>query len=93
MTTVDDRCRLFFRHVFDDFEFLDFSEKGYWARWFGKHFRSSEGVWQGIWGLQGGSGRQVGGSWRCPVGSGEHLGRVLGGLEAILEGILRQDEL
>ena len=38
MTVVD-----FFLTFFDDFEFLDFSEKGYWARCFGKRFGSSGG--------------------------------------------------
>ena len=38
MTSVDDRCRLFFRLFFDEFEVFDFSEKGYWARCFGKTF-------------------------------------------------------
>ena len=41
MTTVDDRCRLFFRLFFDEFEFFDFSEKGYWARRFGKFLREA----------------------------------------------------
>ena len=38
MTTADDRCRLFFRPFFDEFDFFEFSEKGYWARCFGKTF-------------------------------------------------------
>ena len=74
VTTVDDRCRLFFRLFFDDFEFLDFSEKGYWARCFGKRFGSSEGVREGFlghpggvqeasWGVLGLSGGVLGASW------------------------------
>ena len=91
MTTVDDRCRpLFFRHVFDDFDFFDFSEKGYWARGFGKHFGSSVGVREGIlghfWAVR--RGRQ--GILGSPEGSGGHLGRVLGGLGAILERLFEQ---
>ena len=73
MTVVD---LFFFRHVFDDFDFFDFSEKGYWARGFGKHFGSTRGVREGILG--------------APGGSGGHLGRVLGGLGAILERLFEQ---
>ena len=43
-----------FRHFFDDFDFFDFSEKGHWARCFGKDLGSSGGVRQGIWGRPGG---------------------------------------
>ena len=91
VTTVDDRCRLFFRHFFDDFDFLDFSEKGHWARCFGKHLGSSEGVREGIWGRPGGvreaswgvlglSGGLRGASW-------EGLGRSWGDLGATLEAV------
>ena len=38
MTTVDDFCRLFFLLFFDEFDFFDLPEKGYWARCFGKTF-------------------------------------------------------
>ena len=86
VTTVDDRCRLFFRLFFDDFEFFDFSEKGYWARCFGKSFGSSEGVREGFLGHPGGvqeaswevlglSGEVRGASW-------EGLGRSWGDLGA-----------
>jgi len=81
VTTVDDRCRLFFRLFFDDFEFLDFSEKCYWARCFGKRFGSSEGVRGGLLGIRGGSRRPLGGSWGGPGGvrgaSWESLGLPL----------------
>ena len=43
MTTVDGRCRLFFRHFFDDFEVFDFSEKVYGATCFGKILREALG--------------------------------------------------
>ena len=90
-TTVDDRCRLFFRHFFDDFEFLDFSEKGYWARCFGKSFGSSEGVREGFlghpggvqeasWGVLGLSGGVRGASW-------EGLGRSWGDLGATFKAV------
>ena len=36
VTTVDDRCRLFFRHLFDDFDFLDFSDDRCTKSSFGK---------------------------------------------------------
>ena len=39
MTDVD----FFFRLFFDDFEFLDFSEKVSWARRFGKFLREALG--------------------------------------------------
>ena len=77
VTTVDDRCRLFFRLFFDDFEIFDFSEKGYWARCFGKRFGSSGGFREGFLGHPGGSRRPLGGFWGSPGGSGGRLGRVL----------------
>ena len=43
-------------------------------------------------GVRGGSGRPLGGSWGSPGDSGEHLGRVLGALGAILERPLRQSD-
>ena len=56
--------------VFDDFNILDFSEKGYWARCFGKRFGSSEGflghpegVQEASWGVLGLSGGVPGASW------------------------------
>ena len=74
MTTVDDRCRpLFFRHVFDDFDFIEFSEKDCWARGFGK----ARGP---FWEVLGVRGRVLGGSW----GSWEAPGGVLGGSWAVL---------
>ena len=95
VTTVDDRCRLFFFSTFfDDFEFLDFSEKGYWARCFGKRFGSSGGsgkllgasgegpggVREASWGVLGLSGGLRGASW-------EGLGRSWGDLGATLEAV------
>ena len=50
-----------------------------------KHFGSSGGVRGRIWERSGGSGRRVGASWGCPGESGGRLGKVLGGLRAILE--------
>ena len=88
MTTVDDRCRLFFRHVFDDFEVFDFSEKVYGATCFigpeasEKHLGSSRGGPGGHFGAPGGVWEA---SWGVLGGSRGHLGRVLGALGAILE--------
>ena len=87
VTTVDDRCRLFF----NDFEFFDFSEKSYWARCFGKSFGSSEevregflghpgGVQEASWGVLGLSGGVRGACW-------EGLGRSWGDLGATLEAV------
>ena len=70
MTVVD----FFFRHVFDEFEVFDFSER----------------VREAFLGIRGGSRRPLGGSWGSPGGPGGRLGRVLGALGAILEGPLRQ---
>ena len=87
VTTVDDRCRpLFFQHVFDDFDFFDFSEKRYWAKSLGKHFGSSGGIREGFlehpgevqeasWGVLRLSGEVWGASW-------EGLGRSWGDLGA-----------
>ena len=91
VTTVDDRCRLFFLLFFDDFEFFDFSEKGYWARCFGKRFGSSGGVREGFlghpggvqeasWGVLGLSGGVRGASW-------EGLGRSWGDLGATFKAV------
>ena len=64
----------FFSTSFDDFEFFNFSDKGCWARCFGKAFWGHPGASRGVReGILGG-----------PGGSGGHLGRVLGGLGAIL---------
>ena len=84
---MEDRCRpFFFRHVFDEFGFIEFSEKGYRARCFGKSFGSSEEVREGFLGHPGGvqeaswevlglSGEVRGASW-------EGLGRSWGDLGA-----------
>ena len=91
MTTVDDRCRLFFRHFFDDFDFLDFSERVVGPDASEKHFGSSGGVWEGIWGRPRGvreaswevlglSGGVRGASW-------EGLGRSWGDLGATFKAI------
>ena len=91
VTPADDRCRLCFRHVFDDFDFFDFSEKAHWARCFGKHLGSSGGVREGIWGRPGGvreaswgvlglSGGARGTSW-------EGLGRSWGDLGATFKAV------
>ena len=48
MTVVD----FFIDIFFNDFEFLDFSEKGYWARCFGKSFGSSGGIREASWGIR-----------------------------------------
>ena len=81
----------FFRHVFDEFGFIEFSEKGYRARCFGKSFGSSEevregflghpgGVQEASWGVLGLSGGVRGASW-------EGLGRSWGDLGATLEAV------
>ena len=93
VTTVDDHCRFFFQHFFDDFEFFDFSEKGYWARCFGKAFwvvRGGPGEHLGASG--GGPGGVLGGPGAVRGGSGGRLGRVLGALGAILGRSLRQSD-
>ena len=91
VTTVDDRCRLFFRLVFDDFDFFDFSEKGYWARCFGKHFGSSGGFREAFLGHPRGSRRPLGGSWGSPGrvrgASWEGLGRSWGDLGATFKAV------
>ena len=91
---MEDRCRLFFRHVFDDFEFFDFSEKGYWARCFGKRFGSSGGIRGASWGIRRGSGGVREASWGVLGHSGglrgaswEGLGRSWGDLGATLEAV------
>ena len=63
----------FFRHVFDEFGFIEFSEKGYRARCFGKSFGSSEEVREGFLGHPGGVQEA---SW-------EHFG----GFESVYEAI------
>ena len=86
VTTVDDRCRpLFFQHVFDDFDFFDFSEKRYWAKSLGKHFGSSGGVREGFLEHPGEVQEASWGVLRLSGASGGSLGRVLGALGAILE--------
>ena len=95
VTTVDDRCRLFFRLVFDDFEFSDFSDdrctkslfgKKSRARCFGKAFWAVQGgSGRAFWAVQGGPGGHLGGSWGP-------LGAVLGGLGAILERLFEQSD-
>ena len=42
------------------------------------------------WGIRGGSRRPLGRSWGSPEWSGGRLGRVLGGLRAILERLVEQ---
>jgi hypothetical protein len=87
MTVVD----LFFRLFFDEFEFFYFSEKGYWARCFGKSFGAAVGVRAGFWGHRGGvqeassgvlglSGVVRGASW-------EGLGRSWGDLGATFKAV------
>ena len=91
VTTVDDRCRLFFSSFFDEFEFFDFSEKGYWARSFGKRFGSSGGVREGIWGRPGGVREASWGVLRLSGGvrgaSWEGLGRSWGDLGATFKAV------
>ena len=50
MTVVD----FFSDFFFDEFDFVYFSEKRYWARCFGKRFGSSGGVREGFLGHPGG---------------------------------------
>ena len=68
MAVVD----FFFRLVFDEFEFVDFSEKGCWAGCFGKAF----------WAVRGGPEGYLGGSWGVRKASWEGLGRSWGDLGA-----------
>ena len=76
MTVVDFFFDLF-STSFDDFGFFEFFETGYWARSFGKHFGSSGGVREGIWGRPGGSG---GRPWGVLGPSWGRLGALLGRL-------------
>ena len=82
MTVVD----FVFDFFLDEFDFVYFSEKRYWARCFGKRFGSSGGVREGFLGHPGGvqeaswevlglSGEVRGASW-------EGLGRSWGDLGA-----------
>ena len=91
VTTVDDHCRLFFSTFFRRVRIFEFSEKGYWARCFGKRFGSSEGVRGGFLGIRGGSRRPLGASWGCPGGvrgaSWERLGRSWGDLGATFKAV------
>ena len=102
---MDDRCRLFFRHFFDDFEFLDFSEKGCWARCFGKNVGSSfrrvrcfrffrKRLWgqmlrKTFWVVRGGPGGLLGASGKGPGASWGVLGLSGGVREASWEGLGR----
>ena len=54
VTTVDDRCRPFFRHVFDDFEVFDFLEGPRGAR---------EALGGRLGRVLGGPGGVLGSSW------------------------------
>ena len=87
MTVVDFFLSTFFRR----FRIFDFSEKGYWARCFGKRFGSSGGVREGFlghpggvqeasWGVLGLSGGVRGASW-------EGLGRSWGDLGATFKAV------
>ena len=61
MTTVDDHCRLFFRHFFDDFEVFDFLDGPRGAREaLGGRFGRVLG---GLEGVRGSPGSVLGGSW------------------------------
>ena len=92
VTTVDDRCRLFFRLFFDDFEFSIFPKKVIGPDASEKVLGRPRGSGRASWGIRGGSRRPLGGSWGSPGGSGGRLGRVLGALGAILERPLRQSD-
>ena len=102
VTTVDDRCRLFF----DDFEPFDFSDDRCTKSSFGKKTGlifsnfpkkclgtgASEKLFGPSRGVRRGSGSRLRGSWGSPGRSGGRLGRVLGALGAILERPLRQSD-
>ena len=77
MTVVD----LFFRLFFDEFDFFYFSEKGYWARSFGKAFWV---VREGPGGHLGASGGDPGGVLGSPGAVRGGPGGVLGGSWALL---------
>ena len=76
-------------NFFDEFEFFDFSEKGYWARCFGKRFGSSEGFREGFLGHPA---EVQEASWGVLGGSGGRLGSVLGALGATVEPPSRQSD-
>ena len=71
----------FFSTSFDDFEFSIFTKKGA-GPGAGKSLLGTS------WGVLGGPGEHLGRSW----GSGGRLGRVLGGLGAILERPFEQSD-
>ena len=92
VTTVDDRCRLFFRLDFDDFEFFE-------ANLFKKSIVQKEVFWcfgKAFWGHPGGSGGllerilgALGAIWGRPGGSGRASWGLLGGPGASWGGLGR----
>ena len=91
MTTADDRCRLFFRLVFDDFEFSDFSDDRCTKSLFGKKSRA-RCFGKAFWGHPGASWGVREGILGAPGVSRGHFGRALGGLGAILERLFEQSD-
>ena len=82
MTTVDDRCRLFFLDFFSTISnFSIFPKKVIGPEASEKHFGSSGGVREGIWGRPGGG---AGGVLGVPGAVRGGLGGVLGGSWALL---------
>ena len=80
VTTVDDRCRLFFRHFFDDFEFFDFSKKVIGPDASENVLDRPGGSVRASWGIRGGPGGLLGGPGALRGGPGG----VLGGSWALL---------
>ena len=92
MTTVDDRCRLFFFDMFStSSKFLIFPKNVIGPDASEKHFRSSGGVREGIWGCPGGvreaSWRVLGLSGGVRGASWEGLGRSWGDLGATFQAV------
>ena len=92
MTTVDDRCRLFFFDMFSTIsKFLIFPKNVIGPDASEKHFRSSGGVREGIWGCPGGvreaSWRVLGLSGGVRGASWEGLGRSWGDLGATFKAV------
>ena len=91
MITVDDRCRLFYRRLFDEFEYLlIFPKKVIGPDASENVLGRPGGSGRASWGIRGGPGGLLGGPGALRGGSGGRLGRVLGGLGAILERLFEQ---
>ena len=93
MTTVDDRCRLFFFDFFSTISnFSIFPKKVIGPDDAAKVLGRPRGSGRASWASGRGPGGLLGGPGALRGGSGGRLGRVLGALGAILERPLRQSD-